>query len=315
MIPTATQSSQDPPKRHTSRRPQLSRRAFLAAGAVGAGAAILTPSVITGEEPDGKSASTGPGFPLEDLHVHLDNSTIDKVLEIGRDCGVKFGIVEHAGTKENDYPVMLSGDEELQGYLDMLADKPVYSGVQTEWVDWADCFSPEVLARLDFVLTDAMTFPGKDGQRVKLWSKDVESRVEMSNRQAFMDRYVDWYIEIIEKQPIDVLGNVSWLPRPLAPDYEAVWTPDRIRKVIDAAVKHRVALEIGSRLKLPKLYFLEMAKAAGVKFTFGSNGRYPNMGQLDYCLDMAQELRLAKTDMFTPAADGEKAVQRRRLGR
>lgn len=312
MISTATRDSQSPDNRPTN-SPRLSRREFLAAGAVGAGAAILAPSVITGEEPAGKSASSGPGFPLVDLHVHLDNSTILKALEIARERGVKFGIVEHAGTKENDYPVMLSSDEELQRYLDMLAPYPVYRGVQTEWTDWFECFSPEVAARLDYVLTDAMTFPGKDGRRVKLWSQDVESRVEMSNRQAFMDRYVDWYVEIIQKQPIDVLANVSWLPRPLAGDYEAFWTPKRIRRVIDAALEHRVALEIGSRLKLPKLYFLEMAKAAGVKFTFGSNGRYPNMGQLDYCLDMARELRLTKTDMFTPAADGDKAVQRRKF--
>lgn len=308
MTAASRRSPQNPRRRSASRRRPLSRREFLAAGA---GAAILTPAVVIGEKAGEETTSAGLGFPLEDLHVHLDNSTIDKVLEIARERGVKFGIVEHAGTKENDYPVMLSNDEELKRYLDMLADKPLYRGVQTEWVDWAECFSPKVAARLDYVLTDAMTFPGKDGRRVKLWSKDVESRVEMADRQAFMDRYVDWYVEIIQKQPIDVLGNVSWLPRPLAGDYEAFWTHARIRRVIDAAVEHRVALEIGSRLKLPKLYFLEMAKTAGVKFTFGSNGRYPDMGQLDYCLDMARELRLTKAHMFTPAADGDKAVQRR----
>jgi len=79
----------------------------------------------------------------------------------------------------------------------------------------------------------------------------------------------------------------------------------------EAALKHRVALEIGSRLKLPKRYFLEIAKAAGVKFSFGSNGRYPNMGQLDYCLQMAGELGLTKADLFTPAPDGQKAAERK----
>jgi len=43
--------------------------------------------------------------------------------------------VEHAGTKENEYPVVLSNDKELQGYLAMLAGKPVYRGVQAEWID------------------------------------------------------------------------------------------------------------------------------------------------------------------------------------
>jgi histidinol phosphatase-like PHP family hydrolase len=250
-------------------------------------------------------------LPRVDLHVHLDNSTIDKVLEIGQQRGVKFGIVEHAGTKENKYPVVLSNDEELRKYLAMLAGKPVYRGVQTEWHDWRACFSLEVVSQLDYILTDAMTFPGKDGQRVKLWEPDVESRVEMADKEAFMDRYVDWYVAIMEQQPIDILANVSWLPAPLADEYDRYWTPARIRRVCETAVKQRVALEISSSYVLPKRSFLDIAKAAGVKFTFGSNGRYPKMGLLDYSLQMARELKLTPADLFTPAPDGQRAVQRR----
>jgi histidinol phosphatase-like PHP family hydrolase len=72
-----------------------------------------------------------------------------------------------------------------------------------------------------------------------------------------------------------------------------------------------VAIEISSSYKLPKRYFLEIAKAAGVKFCFGSNGRYPNMGKLDYSLQLAGELGLTKADLFAPAPDGQRAVQRR----
>ena len=194
----------------------FSRRTFLAAGLSGIGALATRSS--TGQ--CGESAPTPPAaaddLPRLDLHVHLDNSTIDKVLELSQERGVKFGIVEHAGTEENKYPVVLSNDEELGRYLAMLDGKPVYRGVQTEWHDWVGCFSREMLGRLDYILTDAMTFPGRDGQRVKLWEKDVESRVDMADKQAFMDRYVDWYVAIIEQQPIDILANVSWLPAPLA---------------------------------------------------------------------------------------------------
>lgn len=291
----------------------FSRRTFLAASLTGLGALAAQTTVVQCGEPATTPPASAGDLPRLDLHVHLDNSTIDKVLEISRERGVKFGIVEHAGTKENKYPVVLSNDEELGRYLAMLDDKPVYRGVQTEWTDWAGCFSRETLARLDYILTDAMTFPGRDGQRVKLWEKDVESRVDMADKQAFMDRYVDWYVAIIEQQPIDVLANVSWLPAPLAPDYDTYWTEARVRRVASAAVKHGVALEISSGYRLPKRRFLEIAKAAGVKFCFGTNGRYPNMGKLDYSLDMARELGLTPTDLFTPAPDGQKAVQRRRV--
>ena len=101
------------------------------------------------------------------------------------------GIVEHAGTEENKYPVVLSNDAELQGYLAMLEGKPVYKGVQAEWTDWMGCFSREVLARLDYVLADMMTWPGKEGQRQKMW----EPGLHIGNPATFMDRYVDWYVE------------------------------------------------------------------------------------------------------------------------
>jgi len=244
--------------------------------------------------------------------VHLDNSTIDKVLELSKERGVKFGIVEHAGTKENVYPVVLSNDDELKRYMATLAGKPVYKGIQAEWTDWMSCFSSEALAQLDFVLTDAWTFPGKDGKRIKLWEAGVEEKVDFSDKQAFMDRFVDWHVQIMAEEPIDILANVSWLPAPLAADFDRYWTAARMQKVMDAAVKYRVALEIGARLQLPKTPFLRMAKSAGVKFTFGSNGRYPEMGKLDYSVAMAQELGLKREDMFTPLPDGQKAVQRRR---
>ena len=258
-----------------------------------------------------RAADAALPFPLVDLHVHLDNSTIDAVAALGLERGVKFGIVEHAGTKENIYPKVLSNDAELDDYLKMLDGKGVYRGVQTEWSDWTSGFSKAGLCKLDYILTDAMTFPGKDGKRTKLWEKGIEDRVEMSNKQSFMDRFVEWHLQIINLQPLDILANVSWLPAPLADDYDAYWTDKRIQKVIDAAVKHRVAIEISSSYKLPKMRFLKIAKEAGIKFTFGSNGRYPKMGLLEHSIATAQELKLSASDMFLPAPDGQKAAQRR----
>ena len=288
----------------------ISRRRFLGRTAVACTVPLLPLRGTAAETTS--TAKPSPGFPLNDLHVHLDNSTIDKVLELSKERGVKFGIVEHAGTKENKYPVVLSNDAELKRQLAMLDGKPVFKGIQTEWTDWMGCFSPEALAQLDFVLTDAMTFPGKDGQRVKLWEADAAERVGMSDPQAFMDRFADWHVEILSKEPIDILANVSWLPAGLSEEWDTYWTPARMKKVIDAAVKYGVALEISSSYRLPKVPFLKMAKAAGVKFSFGSNGRYPNMGKLDYSLLMARQLELKPSDMFAPAPNGQKAVQRRK---
>jgi histidinol phosphatase-like PHP family hydrolase len=247
-----------------------------------------------------------------DFHVHLDNSTLDKVLELSRERGIRFGIVEHAGTKQNEYPTLLSNDAELGEYLAKLDGKPVFKGIQAEWTDWMSCFSTKTLAKLDYVLTDAMTFPAKDGSRVKLWTRDAAEHVDMSDKQAFMDRFVDWHVKVMAREPIDILANTTWLPVGMLEQWELYWTPPRMKKVIDAALKYGIAIEISASYKLPKLPFLKLAKAAGAMFSFGSNGRYPNMGKLDYCLEIARELDLKESNMFVPAIDGQKAVQRRK---
>lgn len=287
-------------------RHQPSRRAFLGGTVAAAAACVSFPYVITAAE------SSGLDFALIDYHVHLDNSTIDKVAPLMDKLKVKFGIVEHAGTKENIYPKVLSNDAELNDYITMLDGKGVYKGVQTEWHDWMGCFSKEALAKLDYILTDTMTFPGKDGKRIKMWEPKVEERIEMADKQAWMDRYVDWHVDILSKQPIDLLANVSWLPGPLGNEYGTYWTAKRIQRVMDTFVKYEVAMEISASFKLPKLSFLKVAKEAGLKFTFGSNGRYPNMGKLEYSIATAKELGLKASDMWTPAAEGKKAAQRRK---
>jgi histidinol phosphatase-like PHP family hydrolase len=240
-------------------------------------------------------------FSLVDFHVHLDNSTIDEVLKLPQARDVKFGIVEHAGTRANQYPIMLSNDDELYSYLKMLAGKPIFRGIQAEYIDWMSCFSPAATAELDFVLSDAMTMPGRNGERVKLWLPGVE----IGDAQTFIDRYVDWHVEVMSKEPLDIFANTTWLPEALLPDYDKLWTERRMQKVIDSAVNYGIALEISSSYRLPRLPFLKMAKAAGVKFSFGSNGRYPNMGLLDYSVRIARELGLKITDMFTPAHAGK----------
>ncbi|MCC6355173.1 MAG: hypothetical protein IT577_14875, partial [Verrucomicrobiae bacterium] len=50
-------------------------------------------------------------------------------------------------------------------------------------------------------------------------------------------------------------------------------------------------------------------KAAGAKFTLGSNGRYPEMGKIEHSIATAKQLGLGEADMFRPVA-GRKAVER-----
>jgi histidinol phosphatase-like PHP family hydrolase len=279
--------------------PKMTRRDFLE---VGASACVLGAAGCAAKSP----IQFQDGLPLVDLHVHPDHGTIDAIVELSRELGVKFGMVEHAGTRENIYPRVLSNDAELLDWTRSLEGKGVYKGVQAEWTDWSACFSKKALATLDYVLTDTMTFPGPGGRRMKLWEK--ESVID-DDPERFMDAYVDWHIQILTQQPIDMLANVSWIPGKFTDRYEDLWTETRVSKVLQAFITAEVAMEISSSFILPRLSFLRKAKEAGIKFCFGSNGRYPNMGKLEYSLNVSRELGITQKDLWSPGADGPKAAK------
>jgi len=260
-----------------------------------------------------------PELPLVDYHVHLDERiTLDKALEISRQRGVRFGIVEHAGRPELGYRGMLSRDEDLRRYLNMLAGKPVYRGIQAEGLDWMGCFSPGLIAELDYVLTDALTVPqrvfrGQGGEEplIKLWTPAAKL---IEDPEGFMDRYADFHVEIMRREPIDILANPTFLPAAIEKDHATLWTRPRMEKIIEAAVRYQVAIEINSRYRLPTEEFLKLARKAGVKFSFGSNIHGPDVGRLDYCLEIAGKLGLGPRDLFKPAPAGAKPIQRRAWG-
>ena len=288
----------------------MGRRKFLAgaAGAAAGAAAMALAQPAAAEE--AKTVMEDLGFPLGDFHVHLDNLGLEKALAISEKRGVRFGIVEHAGQKENEYPVVLSSDADLARHLAALEGKGGYRGVQAERLDWAPCFSKEMIARLDYVLTDALTFLEKDGRWVELWKTE---KVRIDDKQDFMERYVAHHLRVIRETPIDILANGTFLPQALQGEFDALWTPERMKRIIDAAVACGVAIEINSSFRLPRLPFLKMAKEAGARFSFGSNFRGPNVGKLDYCVETARALGLKREDIFTPAPPGKKPVEVRTL--
>jgi len=286
-------------------RQTISRRGFLT-GAGAAGALCVFPRRVSGT-PNGISPEGELGFPLIDFHAHVeDDMTLERALELAGQRGVKLGIAEHGGCHEG-----MKNDEEMKRYIERLTGQPVYKGMQAEGHNWIQCYSKEVVAQLDFVLADALTFPERDGRWVRLWTPEVQ----ITDEQDFMDRYVEFNVRVISKEPIDIFANPTFLPDAIVKEYDALWTKERMREVIDAAVKYGMAIEINSRYNIPSLAFLRMAKAAGAKFSFGSNAHDESVGILDYGVKMAKELGLTRSDMFMPAPAGRKPILTRGLDR
>ena len=253
---------------------------------------------------------SGLDFPLVDYHVHLNSMTLDQVVAASQARGVKYGILEHAGTKENVYPIVLSNDKELQDWIAKLEGRGVYKGVQAEFIDWMPCFSKQVFAQLDYVLTDAMTVRDADGKRHKMFAGGYDPG---NDAEAFMKTYIDWHVEILEREPLDIFSHPTWLPRKFNADFDKLWTPERMKTVVDALKRTGTACEIDCGMKLPKMPFLRMAKEEGVKFSFGSNSQGQAINGLDFCIENAKTLGLTAKDMFVPAPNGRKPIQVRKL--
>ena len=242
-------------------------------------------------------------FPLADLHVHLKGGlTLEQAIENSKERRVKFGIAQNCGL---NFPCQ--DDEGLREYLEMLEGKPVYSAMQAEGREWLTMFSREWMAKFDYIFTDSMTWTDDKGRRMRLW---MPNEVHVDDEQQFMDTLVRKTVGILSNEPIDIYVNPTFLPAVIASKYDELWTKERMAKVIAAAVKNDVAIEINPRYKLPSIRFIKQAKKAGAKFSCGTNNGNKNLGTLEYCKRAISECGLKENDFFKPRLPGNRAVDR-----
>ena len=245
------------------------------------------------------------GIPLVDFHIHLKGGlTVEEAVEKSRQCGISYGIAANCGLK---FPI--TDDRGIDEYVKKLAGHPVFIGMQAEGREWPRLFSKEAIARFDYVFTDAMTIVDHRGQRARLWMKN---EVDIPDKQAFMELLVRTIVGIMNDEPIDIYVNPTYLPDVIAKEYDTLWTPERLRKVIDAAAANGVAIEISNRYRLPKPDFIKEAKRAGVKFTFGTNNGDRNLGRNEYGIEMIRQCGLTREDLWMPKPNGQKPVQVRK---
>ncbi len=247
------------------------------------------------------------GVPAVDYHVHIgDGISVDQAIELARRRGLKFGLLQHAGAKGRGHAV--SDDAELAAWVGSLDGKPVFKGIEAEDTDWTSAFSKPALARLDYVQADALGVPDASGTPMGIWKPDFRP----GDPQAFMDRYLDYHVQRISTEPLDIFVVPTALPDALRADYDRLWTERRMRAIIDAAVKFRVALEIDSRFRVPSMRFLEMARDAGATFAFGSNYQTAEgLGDISYGVEAYRRLGLTLPQFFCPAPRGRKPIGRR----
>jgi len=246
-------------------------------------------------------------YPVVDYHVHLKGGlTLEEALRESRRLGIMHGIAVNCGL---GFPV--TNDAAAEEFLRSMKGQPVFVAVQGEGREWLKLFSKETIAKFDYAFTDAMTFTDDSGKRMRLWIDDEVG--EIPDKERFTEMCVNRILGVLNHEPIDIYVNPTFLPKAIAADYDRLWTPERMQKVIDAAKRNDVAIEINSTYRLPSPAFIKAAKKAGVKFAFGTNNAGRELGRLEYCVEMVKECGLTWQDIFVPKPDGEKPVQKRAL--
>jgi hypothetical protein len=245
-------------------------------------------------------------FPVVDYHVHLKPGlSLEQAVVKSRRDGIQYGIAVNAGRNNT-----ARDDEGLRRFVESLKGQPVFVAMQAEGREWMEIFSRKAVAQFDYVFSDAETWTDNRGRRMRLWIPEEVGAI--ADAQEFMETLVERTVGILEREPIDIYANPTFLPQAIAKDYERLWTEERMKKVIDAAARNGVAIEINNRYKLPSAAFVRMAKEAGCKFAFGSNNaRADDLGRCEYGLQMVQECTLGWQNFWAPGAWGPKAIERK----
>ena len=199
-----------------------------------------------------------------------------------------------------------------ESYLENAAGpKPAFKAVQAEGREWVGTvLRRECWPKFDYIFTDSMTFTDHRGKRTRLW---IPNEVQVDDEQAFMEMLVSKIETIMSQEPVDIYVNPTFLPACIADKYDALWTEERMDRVVKVLAENGVAMEINARYRLPSETFVRKAKAAGVKFAFGTNNGGRDLGTLAYSRIMAQRCGLTKKDFFMPKPDRQKAIQRKGL--
>jgi hypothetical protein len=241
------------------------------------------------------------GYPLVDYHTHLKGGlTLEQLLENSLKLGINYGVAPNCGLH---FPV--TDDVSLATYMDTVRGQPIFRGMQAEGREWITLFSPEAVAKFDYVFTDAMTFTDSKGRRNRIW---IPEEVWVDNKQQFMDQMVGKIEAIFSQEPVDIYVNPTVLPAQLMPEHAQLWTKERMERVIKVLADNNIALEINARYKTPGAEMIKMAKEAGLKFTFGTNNTGSDLGRLEYCLQMIEECGLTPDDIFMPKQHDQKPV-------
>ena len=238
-------------------------------------------------------------FPVIDYHVHLKGDLTQEMAHaMSMNYGINYGVAPNAG--EGGVGRMLSDDDEVYAYYDEISGEPFLFGVQGEGRRWTQTFSQEALGIFEYLFTDAMTIVDHKGRLSRIYRPE-EVHLDGISKERYMDHLVDQTVLILTNEPADIYANPTFLPDVLQGDYDSLWTPEKVDRVLDVLEKYHIAMEINPRYRIPSFGIIRRAKERGIKFTFGTNNVDSNFGRLEYAVQAIDACGLEADDIWFPS--------------
>jgi histidinol phosphatase-like PHP family hydrolase len=236
------------------------------------------------------------GIVITDYHIHIRGGmTPQLAAKRELDSGIRSSAMENHGREweifDNEKLVAFA---EKAKKIDVNGRKmPV--GIQVNDRDWFRQIDEKTRSKFDYILADTMIM-GKlpDGRDNRLWLVK-----EIADADKWMEEYIAHNLKVLD-EPIDILANPTYLPLPIADQYDRLWTEERMKKIISKAVEKGIAIEIQAMSPYPRPKFLKLAKKMGAKFSFGTNNFDPRPKDLSRWLEVIVWLDLKSDDIWTP---------------
>ena len=193
-------------------------------------------------------------------------------MALSRRNGIKYGIAANCGLK---FPITDDrGIEQLSSPASRASRSS--SACRPKAASGRGCSPKQAIAKFDYVFTDAMTIVDHRGRRARLWIKD---EVDIPDKQAFMELLVRTIVEHPQQRADRHLRQSDLSARRAGQGVRRSCGPrSGCGKVIDAAARNGVAIEISNRLRLPKPAFIKQAKRGGHQVHLRHQQRRPQPG-------------------------------------
>ena len=233
------------------------------------------------------------GITLVDWHLHLRGGmTAELAYQRETNAFVRSSAMENHGREWEIFD-----NARLRAFAERSrqVNPKMPVGIQVNDRDWFEQIDAETRAKFDYILADSMIM-GKlpSGRDNRLWMVK-----EIPDADKWMEEYFAHVMRILD-EPISIYANATYLPTPIAAEYDRLWTDQRMRAVIAKCIEKNIALEIQAESPFPRPNFLKLAKEMGAKFSFGTNNFDPGPKDLSRWLEAIVWLDLRPADLWSP---------------